>query len=65
MTGAEIIFTVESNCPHCNSRNRYHQLSAVHTNMKTNLNKSIKEIKLGAKCERCDKFYEITQVRFA
>lgn len=61
---AEMNFSIEVNCPHCGSRNRYHQLSAVHTNTRTNLNKGKSDFALDAKCESCSKYYQIAKIRY-
>lgn len=61
---ADLNFTVETQCPHCGSRNKYFQLSSVHANVRTNLNKGNRDFKADARCEHCDKHFEIKKFRF-
>jgi hypothetical protein len=67
IAGAELTFSVDVDCPHCHGRNRHHQLSAVHTNIKNMLNKGEinLDVSVDARCTICDKWFRIKKLRFA
>jgi hypothetical protein len=64
LSSARITFTVETNCPYCEYYNRYHDLTAVHGNMRRVV-AEYKEPSVNAKCQQCDKVFVITAYKYA
>ncbi len=65
-TGARVSFSVEAVCPYCEHYNRYHDLSGVHGSMKRVLDeKKDAEYVVGAKCQQCERPYQIVKHKIA
>lgn len=64
-TGARVTYTVETICPYCEHYNRYHDLTAVHGNLKRQLEEKKDEYSVFAKCQQCEKPYMVVKHKFA
>lgn len=59
-----INFVVEVRCPHCSNINRFQQLSAVHSNMKSQLMKKSDTMDFEGKCMTCEKKFQVVKSVF-